>query len=172
MRYVFRTLWNDRGFSLMALLSLAVGIGVNTAIFSLVNGVLLRPLSFPEPQRLVAISVSAPQFRNGQPLPVNLPQVLGWRAAGDAFAGIAAYRETAMTLAGDGDPELAGAAQVSANLFDVLGVPVRLGRSFQPAEDRFGQHRVAILTDSLWRRRFGGDPSIVGRSILVAGSSY
>lgn len=172
MRYALRTLWNDRGFALMAVLSLAAGIGVNTAIFSLVNGVLLRPLGFPDPQRLIAISVSTQQFRSGQPLPINLPQLFGWRAGVHSFEGIAAYRAQTMSLSGGGDPELLTGAQVSANLFAVLGVHPSLGRLFQDAEEQFGQHRVALLADSLWRRRFGGDESIVGRTIILGGANY
>src|SRR5215813_5928578 len=122
MRYALRTLWNDRGFAAMAVLSLAIGIGANTAIFSLVNGVLLRPLDFPDPQRLTAISISTPLFRNGEPLPINLGQLVEWRRRTRAFEGIGAYRNTTMSLTGDGRPELIPGAQVSANLFNVLGV--------------------------------------------------
>ena len=92
MKYALRTLWNDRGFATMAVLSLAIGIGANTAIFSLVSGVLLRPLAFPDPQRLVAISISTPQFRNGEPLPINLGQLVEWRKRTHSFEGIGAYR--------------------------------------------------------------------------------
>ena len=172
LSYALRTLWKDRGFAATAVLSLAIGIGANTAIFSLVYGVLLRPLDFPNAERLVAISVSTPQFRNGGPLPINLGQLVEWRKRSQSFEGIAAYRNTTMSLTGDGRPELISGAQVSANLFDVLGIQPSFGRSFLEQEDRFGQHREVILADSLWQRRFGGDPSIVGRKLTLAGAPY
>jgi len=156
----------------MAVLSLAIGIGANTAIFSLVNGVLLRPLDFPDPNRLVAISVSTPQFRGGEPLPINIAELVEWRKQTHTFEGIAAYRNTTMSLTGEGRPELVPGAQVSANFFDVLGVQPRLGRSFFEPEDHYGQHQVVILADSIWRRRFGGDPSIIGRKIILGGTPY
>jgi putative ABC transport system permease protein len=172
MKYALRTLWRDRGFAAMAVLSLAVGIGANTAIFSLVNGVLLRPLDFPDPQRLTAISISTQQFANGAPLPINIAQLVEWRKRTHSFEGIGAYRNTTMSLSGDGLPELVPGAVVSANLFDVLGVQPRFGRSFFEREDHYGQHQVVILADSIWRRRFAADPSIVGSKILVGGAPY
>src|SRR5215472_18445659 len=104
LQYAFRTLWRDRGFAAMAVLSLAIGIGANSAIFSLVNGVLLRPLDFPEPQRLVAIHISTKQFRNGRTLPINLGQLVEWRKRTRSFEGIGAYRNSTMSLTGDGNP--------------------------------------------------------------------
>jgi len=172
MKYALRTLCKDRGFAAMAVLSLAIGIGSNTAIFSLVNGVLLRPLDFPDPQRLVAISISTPQFRTGEPLPINLGQLVEWRKRTHSFEGIGAYRNTTMSLTGEGRPELIAGAQVSANFFDVLGVHPHFGCSFLDQEDHYGQHQVAMLADSIWRRRFGGDPSIVGRKISLGGTPY
>src|ERR1039457_2157100 len=125
MKYALRTLWNDRGFAAMAILSLAIGIGANTAIFSLVNGVLLRPLEFPDPQRLVDISISMPKFTKGE-LGINLAQLVEWRKRTRAFESIGAYRNTTMSLSGEGLPELIPGAQVSANFFDVLGVHPRI----------------------------------------------
>jgi putative ABC transport system permease protein len=156
----------------MVVLSLAIGIGANTAIFSMVSGVLLRPMDFPDPQRLVSVSISIPPFNGGAPLPINLAQLVEWRKRTRSFDGIGAYRNTTMSLSGDGRPELVSGAQVSANLFDVLGVRPRIGRSFLEAEDQFGQHQVVIISDSLWRRRFGADPSIAGRKIILGGASY
>ena len=172
MKYALRTLWNDRGFAAMAVLSLAVGIGANTAIFSLVSGVLLRPLDFPDPQRLVAISISTPQFRNGGALPINLGQLVEWRKRTHSFEGIGAYRNITMSLTGDGRPELIPGAQVSANLFDVLGVRPRFGRTFLEQED---QLRPAPGGDSCrfhLASRFGGDPCDRGREITLGGAPY
>src|SRR5262249_41261351 len=114
----------------MTILSLAIGIDANTTIFSLVNGVLLRPLDFPEPQRLISISVTTPRFRNEKPLPINLSQLMEWRQRTRAFEGIDAYRNTTMSLTDDGRPELIPRAQVSANFFDVLNMRPRLDHSF------------------------------------------
>src|SRR6516225_8531271 len=116
MRYALRTLWRDRGFAAMVVLSLAIGIGANTAIFSMVSGVLLRPLDFPDPQRLVSvsISISKPPLNSG-PLPINLAQLVEWRKRTRSFDGIGAYRNTTISLSGDGFPELIPGAQVSAN---------------------------------------------------------
>jgi predicted permease len=172
MKYALRSLWRDRGFAAMAVLSLAIGIGANTAIFSVVNGVLLRPLDFPDPQRLVAVSISTPQFLNGGPLPINIAQLVEWRRRTHSFEAIAAYRNTTMSLSGDGRPELVPGGQVSANFFDVLGVRPRLGRSFLEKEDHSGEHRVVLLADSIWRRRFDADPSIAGRKIILGGAPY
>ncbi len=172
IRYAFRSLWKDRGFAATAVLSLGLGIGANTAIFSLVNGVLLRPLDFPAQERLVAISLSSPQFRKAGPLPINIGQLVEWRKRATAFESIGGYRNATMTLTGDGRPELISGAVVSANFFHVLGAPMRLGREFLDQEDHYGQHRVLILSDSFWRRRFGGDASIIGRKITLNGSPY
>jgi predicted permease len=172
LRYALRALWSDRGFAAMAVLSLAVGIGANTAIFSLVNGVLLRPLEFPAPERLVALSVTSPDFASAGQLPINLGQLVEWRKRARSFESIGAYRNTTANLTGDSRPELLSGAVVSANFLHVLGVVPRLGREFAPEEDLLGRHRVVILADSLWRRRFGADPGIVGRSIRLYGGAY
>jgi putative ABC transport system permease protein len=169
LRYACRSLWKNRGFAAMAILSLAAGIGANTAIFSLVNGVLLRPLDYPAPDRLVAIALTTPQFKKAGPLPINIAHLLEWRKRVPAFESIGGYRNATFTLTGDGRPELLSGAVLSANFFDVLGVHPRLGRTLVDAEDRFGQHRVVVLSDSLWRRRFGADPSLPGRTIMLNG---
>jgi predicted permease len=172
VRYALRTLWRAPGFAAMVVLSLAIGIGANTAVFSMVSGILLRPLGFPDPQRLVSVSISIPQFNGGGLLSINLAQLVEWRKRTRSLDGIGVYRNTTMPLSGAGLPELISGAQVSANLFDLLGVHPRIGRSFFEAEDQFGQHRVVIISDSLWRRRFGADPSIAGRKIILGGASY
>ncbi len=156
----------------MALLSLAVGIGANTAIFSLVDGVLLRPLAFRDPDRLVAITLSSPQLRRASSLPINIGQLVEWRKRATAFESIGAYQNITMSLTGDGRPELISGAAVSANLFRTLGISPRIGRSFFDQEDMRGQHQVVLLADSLWRRRFGANPSVVGRKVTLNGASY
>jgi putative ABC transport system permease protein len=173
LRYAVRSLSKDPGFAAMVALSLAVGIGANTAIFSLVNGVLLRPLDYRGPERLVAISQASPKFLKLYPaLPVNIATLLEWRKQSSPFESIGAYRNTELSLTGSGQPELVTGAAVSANIFHVLGVAPRLGREFLDNEDRSGQDQVVILADSLWRRRFQADPGIVGRKIMVDGKSF
>jgi predicted permease len=173
LRYAVRSLSKDRGFAAMVALSLAVGIGANTAIFSLVNGVLLRPLDYREPERLVAISQASPQFLKLYPaLPVNIATLLEWRKQSSPFESIGAYRNTALSLTGSGQPELIAGAAVSANIFHVLGVRPRVGREFLDNEDRSGQDQVVIIADSLWRRRFQADAGIVGRKIILDGKPF
>ena len=134
----------------MAVLSLALGIGANTAIFSLVNGVLLRPLDYREPDRLVSINLSTPQYHNGEALPLNVAQLVEWPKRSSSFESIGGYRNASMSLSGDGRPEMVSGVVVSANFFDVLGVKPRLGRTFTEAEDHLGQHRVVMLSDGFW----------------------
>jgi putative ABC transport system permease protein len=173
IRHAIRALSRDRGFAAMVVLSLAVGIGANTAIFSLVNGVLLRPPAYRNPDRLVAIDQIIPKFAKLYPaLPINLGILLEWRKQATSLESIGVMQPSAVNVTGAGEPELVSGARVSANIFAVLGIQPRLGRSFLEGEDRSGHDRVAILADSLWRRRFHSDPSIVGRKILLNGSPY
>lgn len=173
IRHALRTLLRDRAFAAMVVLSLAVGIGANTAIFSLVNGVLLRPPAYRDPERLVSIDQIIPRFAKLYPeLPINLAILLEWRKQATSLESIGVMRPAAVNLTGAGEPELLAGARVSANIFAVLGIQPRLGRSFTEGEDPSGHDRVAILADSLWRRRFHSDPSIVGRKILLNGSPH
>ncbi|HEX6737792.1 MAG TPA: ABC transporter permease, partial [Vicinamibacteria bacterium] len=149
-------------------LTLALGIGANTAIFSVVDVVLLRPLPFPEPQRLVMVRETSPRTgASGIHLsPANFDLL---RAESRAFSAIGAYQMASANLASGGDPERLQAVQVSSGLLPALGVPAALGRVFAADEDRPGRTQVALLSDSLWRRRFGADPNIVGRSLMLDG---
>ncbi len=157
----------------MVVLSLGVGIGANTAIFSLVNGVLLRPLDYREPQRLVAITQASPKFLKLYPdLPINIGTLLEWRKQTSSFESISAYRNAEVSLTGSGEPEIITGAAVSANFFHVLGVAPRLGREFLESEDRAGQDHEVILADTLWRRRFHADPGVVGRNIMLDGAPF
>ncbi|HXB72336.1 MAG TPA: ABC transporter permease [Candidatus Acidoferrales bacterium] len=172
-RYAIRALLRDRAFACMVVLSLAVGIGANTAIFSLVDGVLLRPPGYREPDRLVTISQAAPKLlKSYTALPVNIGIYLEWRKQLTSFEHLGIARAGAFNITGSGDPEQLRGAVVSANLLTVLGVQPRIGRNFLDSEDPAGHDRVAIVADSLWRRRFGSDPGIVGRKILLDGKPY
>ena len=173
LRHALRSLLHDRGYSGMVVLSLAVGIGANTAIFSLVNGVLLRPPAYRDPERLVGITQIIPKFAKAYPaLPVNLGIWLEWRKQAKSFEEIATAHPDSANLSGTGEPELLNGARISANLLPLVGVQPRLGRSFTEAEDLDGSERVVIVSDSLWRRRFQADPAIIGRKILLDGSPY
>ncbi len=173
LRYTLRALARDRAFAAMVVFSLALGIGANTAIFSLVNGVLLRAPDFREPERVVAMDVIIPKFAKMYPaLPVNIGILMEWRKQAKSFESIGVMQPATFNITGGGDPEVLSGGRVSANYFTVFGVQARLGRAFLEGEDPAGHAHVAILADSLWRRRFHADPGVVGRKILLDGTPY
>jgi len=153
------------GFTAVAVLTLALGIGANTAIFSVVDGVLLRPLPFPDPDRLV--SVQEMDLRN-EPTPdtVSYPNFFDWRSENSVFDRIAAYRSKTFTLTGVDNPDRLIGAIVSSDLFPLLGVAPVLGRGFLPEEEKAGA-QVAVLGYSLWQSRFGSDRNLIGRAITL-----
>ncbi len=166
--YALRILRHSPGFTLTAVLSLALGIGANTAIFTIVNAVLLRPLPFPDPDRLVHLWESKPErsyFRNV----VNGFNFLDWRDRTRSFEGMSAVSGGSANLTGTGDPIAVPGMEVSPNFFSVLRVRPALGRSFLPQEGVPGQDHVAILSYGLWQSRFASDPRILGRKITVDG---
>ena len=170
LRYGLRTLLKSPAFTIVALSALALGIGANSAIFSVVNAVLLRPLPFKNPEQLVMVWENATHlgFPKNTPSP---PNFLDWQRQNTVFAGMAAMVERSFNLTGVGEPERLDGRRVSANLFDVLGVPPLIGRTFVPDDDRPGTH-VVLLSYSLWQRRFGSDRSIIGRAVTLNGESY
>ncbi|MEO8126797.1 MAG: ABC transporter permease, partial [Bryobacteraceae bacterium] len=173
LRYAFRNLTRDRAFSVIAILTLALGIGANTAIFSLINGVLLKPLPYPDADRLVTIEEQVPKVAAQFPsFPVNGRHFLEWRKQSRAFDQFAAIDSRRLTLTGAGEPEQIATAMVSANLFSMLGVQPALGRGFVESEDRPGHQQVVVITDSLWRRRFSADPALIGKSINLGGEPH
>ncbi|MEJ7811809.1 MAG: ABC transporter permease, partial [Gemmatimonadaceae bacterium] len=168
--YGWRQLRKAPVFTLVAVITLALGIGANTAIFSVVNGVLLRPLPFAAADGLVRIFSSAEGSPRIPPSPLD---VADWRAASRAFATIAAYVEGSVTLTGDGsDAERLRGARVSASLLPTLGVRPLAGRTFAPREDTDPPPREVVLSEALWGRRFGGDASVLGREIALDGERY
>jgi len=169
LRFAVRVLLRQPGFAVVAVLTLALGIGANSAIFSVVNAVLLRPLPFHEPGKLIKIWESLPQGGFGT---VSVPNLKDWREQNDVFTGIAAWQSAGLSLHGADSPERVLAATVSANFFDVVGVGPQLGRSFQAGEDEQGKNRLVVLSQALWQRNFGADAAIVGRNILLGGESY
>jgi len=170
LRYGLRTLLKNPGFTIVAVSALALGIGANSAIFSVVNAVLLRPLPFKTPEQLVMVWENATHlgFPKNTPSP---PNFLDWQRQNTVFTGMAAMAESSFNLTGVGEPERLDGRRVSANLFDLLRVPALLGRTFVPADDRSDAH-VVLLSYSLWQRRFGSDPSIIGGAVTLNGESY
>ena len=169
LRYGARMLERSPGFAVVALLTLALGIGINTALFSVVNGVLLSPLPYPHPEQLVSVFESKPHFEKGSFSYLNF---LDFQQQNRTLAAIAAYRKTGFTLTGSGQAEQLQAQMVSAGLFSVLGIRPVAGRLFTPEEDRLGTAPAVILSTELWKRKFGGAPEVIGKSITLDGSSY
>jgi putative ABC transport system permease protein len=166
-----RMLMKQPGFTLIAALTLALGIGANTAIFSVVNATLLRPLPYSEPDRLVQIWQTNPRANRWGDW-VSYPDFRDWRERNTVFEEIGACRTWAFNLTGSDSPESLAGAYVSASLFTVLGVKPILGRTFLAEEDRPGANRVAVISHGLWQRRFGADPSLIGKTIQVDGESH
>jgi putative ABC transport system permease protein len=164
LRYALRGLRQRPAFTAVAVLTLALGIGANTAIFSVANGVLLRPLPYREPDRLVMVW----GHRTQEPLAqLSVPEYWEIGERTHVFARIAAYASGTMNLTGSGRPERLRAGYMTAGMMAVLGVTPGLGRSFSAEEDLPGRPPIVVLSDGLWRRRFGADPSIVGRSVTL-----
>ncbi|HEY3937644.1 MAG TPA: ABC transporter permease [Bryobacteraceae bacterium] len=171
-RYSLRTMRKSLAFSLTAVLTLAVGIAGNTAMFTVIRGVLLTPLAYRDPDRLVYFSVENPR-RHLQDGSISLDQLKELRADAKSFSGLAAYgRAENVMFSGRGEPEALKGARVSANFLDILGVPPLLGRSFLPEEDQRGGRPVAMISSGLWQRRFGGDPQVAGQGATFDSTSY
>ncbi|MGH9163211.1 MAG: ADOP family duplicated permease [Vicinamibacteraceae bacterium] len=170
LRYAARTLRKSPGFASIILSILALGIGANTTIFSIVNSVLLRPLPFGDPGRLMMLEDKwLPRFPRFEATP---QEFFTWQRFTRTFSGMAAFNDVTFNLTATERPERISGARVSANLPAVLGVAPILGRSFRPEEDREGNDRVLLLGHGLWQRRYGGDPHIVGRAIGIDGISF
>lgn len=169
LRFALRSLAKHPAFTAVAVLSLALGIGANTAIFSVINAVLLRPLPYADPGRLVDLYESAQQMNRGS---VSPPALRDWREQNHVFSQLAAHRSGNVNLEGVSNPERLSAELASANTFDLLGVKPELGRTFLAGEDEYGAPHAVVLSDGLWRRRFGADPTVVGKTISLSGDSY
>ena len=173
LRYAFRSLRRTPGFTVAAVLTLAIGIGANTAIFSIVDHVILRPLAYDDPDRLYVVHESVPRLAHISPaIPVSANHFVEWKRNTSAFEEMALVESISLNLTGAGEPEQLMGARASAELFPMLGVRPQLGRVFLPEEDEVGRDRVVVLDDALWRRRFGADPGIVGRTITLNGRRY
>lgn len=171
LRYAARLQRKNPGFTIVAVIALALGIGANTAIFSVVNTVLLRPLPYRDPERLVMVWEDASKYGYPRDTPAAA-NFIDWRDQNQVFEGMAAIADSSFNLTGTGDPERLEGRRVSANLFQLLGVEPQVGRVFTAAEDQPGAQRVVLLSYALWQRRFGGDPNIVGQALTLNGESY
>src|SRR5213082_632157 len=169
LRFAFRQLRKSPAFTVIAVLTLALGIGLNTAIFSLINDLFLRGLPFKEPQRLVHMYSNARE-RNLLELAISVPRFQHFRESQTIFDGFGAENQSAFTLTGLGEAVQILGGQVTSNYFNVLGVrPIR-GRTFLPNEEEAAD--VAMVTEACWRKRLGGDPNIIGRSITLDGVAH
>src|SRR5258708_35988536 len=148
---------------------MGLGIGANTAIFSVVHAVLLQSLTYPDPGRLFMLSETNPAFPE---MSVAYPNYLYWRAAQHSFEDVSAYRLDDFNLTGSGEPERIRGAFVTASYFRVLGLGPRLGRTFAESDDRTGGANVVVLGEKFWRRRFGADPKMIGRKLVLNDISY
>jgi predicted permease len=172
LRYACRRIRKNPGFASVVILSLAIGIGANTAIFSVVNGVLLRPLPYKDPQRLLAVREVAPQLNNGNSMPVNPLHLREWvKQCPSLEQGALMYFGNANVVV-SGDPARIFGALVSHNLFTLFGIEPLWGRTFLPEEEKEGNDRVVLLSESLWRSRFNADRLLVGRSIMINGQNH
>ena len=163
LRYGARMLVKNPGFTLIAVVTLALGVGANSVIFSLVNALLLRPLPVEKPEQLTAVYTS--DFSSTQYGGSSYPDYVDFRDRNQVFSGTVAYMPTAFSLKVDGENERAFGEVVSGNYFSTLGVKPALGRGFLPEEDRTpGERAVVVIGHKLWQNRFGGDPSVVGRA--------
>ena len=169
LRYGVRSLRKSPGFALVAVAALALGIGANTAMFTIVNGVLLRPVPYPQPDRLLKLYNRGRNFKEGS---VSYPNFLDWRRRSRSFEQMAAYRTDSFNLTGQATPERLRGEMASAAMFPALGVRPIIGRTFTEAEDRRGAAPVCVLTASLWKTRFGGSPDVLGRSITLNDHLY
>jgi putative ABC transport system permease protein len=169
LRYALRSLAKSPGFTAIAVATLALGIGANTSIFSVIRAVLLRDLPYPQTERLIVLREHHPHAGD---MGVAWPTFLDWRERSRGFSALAGFRKTQANVSGGREPEMLRVAQVSANFFPLLGVRAELGRAFAEADDRPGAARTVMLSDGLWRTRFGADASIPGKTIRLDALPY
>jgi predicted permease len=169
LRYAARMLRKNPGFTLIAVLTLALGIGANTALFSVVNGVLLNPLPYPHPEQLVTLHESKPNFDRGS---ISYPNFRDWQKNNRTFASMAIARGYGYSLTGLGDAEQVRARFISSDFFPLLGVNPVLGRNFSPGEDEIGAAPIAMISAGLWKRKFASSPAALGKALTLDGKDY
>jgi len=166
LRYAARALVKSRTFAIVAVLTLALGIGANTAIFSVVNGVLLNRLPFHDGNQLVVLFQESENFKNGS---ISYPNFVDWRRMNKSFVDMACYRGTGFNLSGVGDPERVQGEMISAGFFEILGVNPILGRTFHADEDRLGANRTVMISEGFWKRKMGSQPDVLGKVLTIDG---
>jgi predicted permease len=169
LRFGLRMLRKSPGFTAVAVLTLALGIGANTAMFSVMQGVVLAPLQYVNSDRLVMVWENNPRFPRTW---VSYPNFRDWQRSARSFQQMAAFRQEGVDFAGPGTPEHLNGKEISSGFFSILGTELTLGREFSPEEDRFGGNPVAIITNRLWRNRFEGSPKALGKSLTLGGVDY
>ena len=169
LRYGARMLRKNPGFTLVAILTLALGIGANTAMFSVVNGVLLNPLPYPHAEQLVTLHESKPNFEFGS---ISFPNFRDWRKDNHTFSSMAISRRFAFSLTGIGEAEQLPGRFISSDFFSTVGVNPVLGRTFAPGEDEIGAAPIALISAGLWQRKFGSSPDVLGKSLTLDGRNY
>ncbi|HTT32683.1 MAG TPA: ABC transporter permease, partial [Methylomirabilota bacterium] len=169
LRFAFRMLRQAPMFAAIAILTLALGIGANTALFSVVNGVLLNPLAYPKAGQLVAIYGKTPGIEHA---PINYPNFLDWQRDTQTFSSMAMYRNQDYTFVGTGEGERLRGYMISADFFSTQGVTPVLGRTFRPEDDQAGAAPVVILGGGFWKRKFGASLEIAGKTMTLNGTSY
>ncbi|HXE33349.1 MAG TPA: ABC transporter permease [Verrucomicrobiae bacterium] len=169
LRYGARMLRKSPGFTAVAILTLALGIGANTALFSVVNGVLLKPLPYPHPEQLVWLAESKPNFASGS---ISFPNFRDWRKDNHTFTAMGVYRSFSFNLTGLGEAEQLRARFISSEFLNVVGVAPVIGRTFAPGEDDIGAAPIAIISEGLWKRKFNASPGVLGKILDLDGMSY
>src|SRR5579862_1280882 len=162
--FALRGLRKDLPFALVAIFTLALAIGANSAIFSLINSVLLRPLPYKNPERIVRLWEARDAFTGS----VSWPNLQDWRQQNTSFEGLTAIRLKDLTLRADANPQHLSSASVTSEFFKVLGVQPLLGRTFLPGEDQPGSGKVVALSEGLWRGQFGSDPTVIGQTVTLS----
>ena len=169
LRFALRQLRKSPGFTAVVIITLALGIGVNTALFSIVNTVLLHPIALPHPEELVAVDASKPNFERGS---ISYPNFRDWQRDNRSFTALAIYRHFGFVLSGTGESERIHGDLVSSDIFSVLGVKPLIGRLFAPGEEEIGRAPLALIGQGLWERKFGSDPNILGRAITLDSRTF
>ena len=171
LRLAFRQLIKNPAFAAVAIITLALGIGANTAIFSIVNAVLLRPLPYPDADRIMVLNESSGP---GQDYSVALPDYFDWRNDNTVFEHLAATHKESRNLSGISgrEPERVSCASVTRNFFNIIGLPPEIGRTFSEDEDKVGAPPVVVISDHLWQRAFNRNPSVIGRSINLHDQNF
>src|SRR5690349_2422695 len=172
LRYGLRTLLKKPSFALVAVTTLALGIGANTAIFSVVNAVLLRPLPFKDQDRVVVAWNRGAEAAGGDRTPLAVTDLLDWRTQSKSFENVSAYQQRYFNYTGGDSPERVRGAGVAADFFETLGVQPLLGRTFHPDEEKPGAVRVAVISEGFWRKYFAGDPGVLDRTIKLNDAAF